>query len=46
MNKREIARLPEEEQAFIYSYGLERESYDTIKWYRENLDLAVYRELL
>lgn len=28
MTKREIAKLPEEEQAFIYSYGLEKLPYE------------------
>ena len=43
MTKREINKLPEEEQAFIYSYGLQKYGYDTIKWYEDNFDLAVYK---
>lgn len=43
MTKRDIAKLPKEEQAFIYYYGLEKEDYETIKWYEENFNLAVYK---
>lgn len=46
MTKREIAKLPEKEQAFIYSYGLEKEDYETIKWLENNYDLAIYNGLL
>ncbi len=46
MTKREIAKLPEDEQNFIYSYGLEKEDYETIKWLENNYDLAVYNGLL
>lgn len=43
MTKREIAKLPIEEQDFIYSYGLEKLSYKEIEWYEKNYDLAVYK---
>lgn len=43
MTKREIAKLPEEEQAFIYSYGLEKLPYEDIKWLEEHFNYAVYK---
>lgn len=43
MTKREISKLPEEEQAFIYSYGLEKYDYETIKWLGQHHDYAVYK---
>ena len=43
MTKREVAKLPENEQAFIYSYGLEKLSYEDIKWLGEHFDYAVYK---
>lgn len=46
MTKREIAKLPDAEQEFIYSYGLEKEDYKTIKWLENNYDLAIYNGLL
>ena len=46
MNKRDINKLSNEEQGFIYSYGLEKEDYETIKWLENNYDLAVYNGLL
>ena len=35
MNKREIAKLPEEDQAFIYAYGLEKKSKEDIEWLKD-----------
>lgn len=46
MTKREIAKLPDAEQEFIYSYGLQYCDYDTVKWYEKNYDLAVYKGLI
>lgn len=43
MTKREIDKLPEEEQSFIYGNGLEKLDYDTIKWLGKNHDYAVYK---
>lgn len=45
MNKREIAKLPEEDQAFIYAYGLEKKSKEEIKWLKdpEHFNYAVYQ---
>lgn len=42
MTKREIAKLPEEEQAFIASYGLEEYDLDTIRSIERNHDYLVY----
>lgn len=46
MTKQEIDKLPEDEQEFIYSYGLENESYETIKWCERNYDYLVYIGIL
>lgn len=43
MTKREIAKLPEEEQAFIASYGLEKYDLDTIRSIEKNYDYLVYK---
>lgn len=43
MTKREIAKLPEGEQDFIYSYGLQKYDYKTIKWLGQHYDYAVYK---
>lgn len=42
MTKREIAKLPEEEQEFIYAYGLEKDSLEHIHWMMKNYNYAVY----
>lgn len=43
MTKREIAKLSQEEQDFIYSYGLEKKSLENIRFLEENFDEAVYK---
>ena len=43
MTRREIDKLPLEEQDFIYSYGLEKKSLEDIRFLEENFDEAVYR---
>ena len=46
MTKQEIGKLPEDEQEFIYSYGLENESYETIQWCERNYNYLVYIGML
>lgn len=43
MTKREIRKLPQEEQEFIYSYGLEKYSIETIRSIQKNHDYLVYK---
>lgn len=43
MTKREISKLPQEEQEFIYSYGLERYSHETIRSIMRNHDYLVFK---
>ena len=43
MNKREISKLPQEEQEFIYSYGLDKYDLDTIRSIEKNYDYLVYQ---
>lgn len=46
MTKQEIDKLSEDEQEFIYTYGLENESYETTQWYERNYDYLVYIGML
>lgn len=46
MTKREIAKLPQEEQDFIYSYGLQKQSLETIRSIQKNYDYLVYQGLI
>lgn len=43
MTKREIAKLPVEEQDFIHAYGLEKYSIETIRSIQRNYDYLVYK---
>lgn len=43
MTKQEIEQLPIEEQAFIFDNHLENENYETIQWFENNYDLAVWK---
>lgn len=45
MTKEEISKLPEEEQSFIYSFGLQDKDYDEIKDLEDHktLNLAIYK---
>ena len=45
MTKYEIAKLPEEDQAFIYAYGLEKKSKEEVEWLKdpEHLNYTIYQ---
>lgn len=43
MTKKEIAKLPQAEQDFIYAYGLENETLEDIRFIEENFNYCVYK---